>query len=777
MPALWAALALATGIGIGAATPQLHPELFWICALKAALGLVLSYLGYRLWPHLSWIGIPLWSSLALLLLSAGALRYRSFTDVSACDIGLLASAYGSVEVALEGTVVADPDTTRAGLLRFRLKAERLRFPLDTFVTGYVQVRLAARPSGAWPQLAAGDRLALEGLLEVPPSGRNPGGFDLRAHLARQRVHAVLFVRHAGDLVQLGSHRSPPEALLQGVRRWIRGAFCAHVPESARGILLAIWLGDRRELDEELEEAFARAGTLHLLAVSGMNVALLAWLVYLVVGAYTGRRPERRPLRAALVIGAVLLYAAVTGAQPSIVRAAIMTAVVLLAECLERPWTGLNTLGVAALLSLWWRPTDLWDPSWQLSFSAMLGLVHLTPLLQTWTRRDRWAVWARPLGDMVWTSLAAQLTTAPVLVAHFGQLSWVGPVSNLVAIPATWIAFGAGAGVIAGAALPWSEPAHWAGALSAWGVAALEHSSRWAASWPFASSFYHPENGFLWAAIALAVLAVLMAHRSRWAWRLLCAAGLAYAVGRATVLIRGPELQVAFLDVGQGDATVVRTPGGRTLVFDAGPKTDTWDAGRRVLLPVLRRWNVRGLDVLLLSHAHVDHTGGRAALEAALPVRRLLGPEARSFWGAGDTLHVEPGLRLYLLHPAPEDSLLAENDRSFVLLLQYGRTRFLWAGDLEREGENRLLERWGNFLRVDVVKAPHHGGQSSSQTAFIRATRPSWVVISAGRRNPFGHPHPEVLARWRAAGARIWRTDAQGAALFASDGRRVRLISR
>jgi competence protein ComEC len=777
MPALWVACLLGTGIWAGAALPGLPIGALWAFAGGAALCCALGYgLRDRVRAQVP-LQVGMWTALALLLIGAGALRYRIYTDRSAQDIGILAAAYGSVEVSLQGRIRTEPEITPAGSLRFLLEAERLSFPVDTPVVGFLLVRLLPHPEKPFPSLAPGDRVRLDGVLEFPPQARNPGAMDYRTYLMRRRVHALLVVAHPELLLRLGAHRSVWQELIVRLRRGIREAIERHVPASSRSLVLAIWLGDRSQISEDLETAFARAGTLHVLAVSGMNVALLAWLVYATVGLYTGRRPARRPIRIGLVLLVVALYVALTGAEASIVRAGIMAALLLMAELLERPWMGLNTLGAAACLSLWWRPSDLWDVGWQLSFSAMLGLVRAFPVLAAWTKRERWPSGLRAVGDLMLVSLAAQLLTAPVLLVHFGQISWVGPLANLVAVPATWVIFVSGAAVVGLDGLPWSFAADWAGKLSHWGGLLLQESSRWAAALPGASGFYAPENGLLICALLGGIGALLLGDRPAIAWRLLLAAGLCYGAGRAVVLLERGELEVVFLDVGQGDAAAVRTPGGRVLVIDAGPKTEFWDAGRRALLPLLRRWNARAVDVLLLSHAHADHTGGSEAIRAELPVRRFIGPEARLFRGAGDTLDLGPELRLYLLHPAPEDSLLGENDRSFVLLLQYGRTRFLWAGDLGAEGEGRLLRRWGNFLQAHVVKAPHHGSGFSSQPDFIRATRPLWVVISCGRRNPFGHPDPQVLRRWQAAGARLWRTDERGAAVFRSDGRRVVLVSR
>jgi competence protein ComEC len=251
------------------------------------------------------------------------------------------------------------------------------------------------------------------------------------------------------------------------------------------------------------------------------------------------------------------------------------------------------------------------------------------------------------------------------------------------------------------------------------------------------------------------------------------------------------LRVAFLDVGQGDATLVRLPGGRALLVDAaGAPGSSFDAGERVVAPALRALGVRRIDTLVLTHGDPDHIGGAASVlrrfaprsiwegvpvppNAALRELAALAAGRTAVWRtvqAGDVERID-GVDLRVWHPPPPDweRQRVRNDDSVVLELRHGDVSILLTGDIEREAERRLAPRL-SLAPIVLLKAPHHGSATSSSEPFIQAARPRAVVFSAGRRNPFGHPHPTVVERYRALGVEIFRTDVDGAVVVDSDGR-------
>jgi competence protein ComEC len=264
-----------------------------------------------------------------------------------------------------------------------------------------------------------------------------------------------------------------------------------------------------------------------------------------------------------------------------------------------------------------------------------------------------------------------------------------------------------------------------------------------------------------------------------------------------------KLRVGFLDVGQGDAAVIRFPDGRHVVIDAGPRAGGYDSGARIVVPFLKRQDVDTVDLLMISHPHDDHFGGAPALYAHLAVRKTLEsgqPVASPVYsryvtavrsegspvdtGRAGTLVAEFGAaRLYVL--APENEFIDPdtsnrhpniNNTSVVVKVQYGAISFLFAGDAEEEAESRLVDRYGDFLRSDILKTGHHGSRTSSTPEFLAAVEPRHAVVSVGRFNRFRHPSPLVLARLEAMGAEIHRTDRDGAIFFETDGRTVERVA-
>ena len=294
---------------------------------------------------------------------------------------------------------------------------------------------------------------------------------------------------------------------------------------------------------------------------------------------------------------------------------------------------------------------------------------------------------------------------------------------------------------------------------------------------------------------LLILALALSRRTVARRRLVLAAGASLAVGLWVGVARGeaaPHLDVVFLDVGQGDATLIRTPGGETVLIDAGLRSPYVDEGARTVLPHLQRYGVRRLATLVLTHADADHIGGAASVLRAVPVGRLVvnGADGESdLWRevlakadslgvpvqavrAGDTLAVDPAVRLRVLGPGHLAG--SPNDASVVLRLDYGRTRWLLTGDAEVAGEGALVTRFRDDLAADVVKVGHHGSRTSSTPTLVSAAgRPEIAVVSVARRNRYGLPDEEPLARWAATGASVLLTSREGAVWLRSDGETVR----
>ncbi len=443
-------------------------------------------------------------------------------------------------------------------------------------------------------------------------------------------------------------------------------------------------------------------------------------------------------------------------------------------------------GSATLALLAWRPGDVFDPGFQLSFAATAGIVYLAAPARAALER----LGCPPrLAAAVGVSAAAQCAVLPVMAAHFNQLSLIGPAANLVVVPLAGAATTAGLFALAAAAL--SDVAGSLGLHLAWALALLLRIAVWlAAAVPWAL-VHVPAPGppamALWglAAALAAIVGTRPAHRAA---LLATAAGVVVALAPHLAPHDG-RLRVTFLDVGQGDAILVEVPGGPSLLVDGGPGGSArFDVGERVVAPFLWNRGYQRLDVVAATHADSDHSGGLAAVFRRFTVGEVW---ENGRWGIGheDVVTalararaprrvVTAGARMWLgdalvtvLNPSSgpgEESLTGENDQSLVLRLDWRGVALLLTGDLTAGGEERLIEARAP-LAATVLKVAHHGSRTSTAEAFVGASGPRFAVVSVGARNPFRHPGPEVLARLSDAGARVYRTDRDGAVLVETDG--------
>jgi competence protein ComEC len=575
-----------------------------------------------------------------------------------------------------------------------------------------------------------------------------------------------------------ARRHPLLALRGALERRLEALFPRHGPTAE-----ALILGRRERMDPALRGRFVEAGLAHLLAISGMHVGLLSGVVLLAGGALRVPRARRSLATILLLAG----YLAMIGAPASAVRAGVMIALALLAGVLQRPAAALPIVAAAAMVILVHDPLAALDPGFQLSFGGVVGILavrtHLLPRLPAALRRG--AV-ARTVGEGTVISAAAFLATMPIVAHHFGLVAPVSVLANLPAVPLMTLAL---VGVLLSLLLsPLAPPlAETTAQGASVALDLLDRVAELAASVPYGSLLVaRPHAGPWILAAAALVLALRATTRLRARVRATVAGGaVVAALLLAWPLLGGAPagvLEVHFLDVGQGDATAIRTPGGRWVLVDAGPRLRDFDAGERRVLPFLRAHRARRVEVLVLTHPHADHVGGAAALLRGIEVAAVLDPglpegsaiylealreiETRGVpWleaRAGRTFEID-GVRFDLLWPDPEtlDGVHDANQISAVLRVAYGGFALLLTGDAGVAVEQQLVARHGTGLRAQVLKAGHHGSATSTSEALLDAADPALLVVSAGRRNRYGHPAPEVLERAGRRGTGIARTDREG----------------
>ena len=772
------ALAFAGGVWLLQQQAAL-PELGWLAVLAAG-ALLLFGMRHRLLK--AWTTDP--EKLCKAVSPGTALAIRRFTaaallSVAATALGFVwAAAFAQLRladelpVALEGRDI-ELSGVVAGLPQALERGVRFEFDVEQAAAG-----VPPHISLAWYRgrddeddeasplvpVRAGERWRFTVRLKRPHGNLNPHGFDYEAWLFERGIRATGYVRpRSAERIDARVWR--PGYAVEMLRETIRDRFRAALPDVTSapyaGILIALAIGDQQAIDPELWRSFARTGITHLMSISGLHVTMLAGLAYALVNwlwRRSARLPLRLPAQHAAAVGGFLAafgYCLLAGFAVPAQRTLYMLGVVALARLAAREMAASRVLLLALLLVLLLDPWAVLAAGFWLSFGAVALLFHIG------SGRLGPAHWLLEWGRAQW---AVTLGMLPALLALFQQFSLVSPLANAVAIPL--VSFVITPLALLGT-LPLLDPllalAHF---FTAWLMIFID----WLAGLPLA--MWQQAAPPAWAVLlALAGGIWLLLPRgfpSRWL-------GMLAFLPLLTVLPPRPapgSAEITVLDVGQGLAIHVQTAT-HDLLFDAGPAFSAdADSGNRIIAPYLRAMGVRRLDAMVISHADKDHEGGAASVLAALPVGLLrtslpfehalaAQPVAHELCQKGETWNWD-GVAFAMLHPGAEPLSRKTNDLSCVLRITAGGRSMLLTSDIEAISEQSLLAGQPPPLAAEVMTVPHHGSKTSSTPGFIAAVAPRDVIFPVGYRNRFGHPKEEVVARYLESGARLHRTDVDGA---------------
>jgi competence protein ComEC len=713
---------------------------------------------------------------ALLLLVAiaavGALRLTHAETLPSDHI--LRAAQDS-SLVVEGVVASAP-VERAGSSRFVFDVKLMEN--GSTVSGRVSLFVLKTSR----RYESGDRLRLSLAATVPSIEQNPGGWNRRAVLASRGVEAEAFVRDDSEIIFVRNEASAWTGLVSQVRRAMRGAFHRHLTGEPAGLLDALILGDRSALSDETVEDFRRGGVVHLLVVSGLHVGFVVFVLWAVFSSFG----VRWLVWIAVGFG-VVLYASVVGWTAPVGRAAWMALVFVGGRALRRESSSWSPLAAAFLIALVIEPRALFSFGFQLSFAAVAGIIYFFPRVRRLVPRS-WAsrTATRCVADAAIVTVGAQLGVAPLLAMHSGTVAWASLPGTLLLAPVAGLLVAVGLTLVVftplGLGLIVSYTAWFVGEAFLLGASAV-------ASLPSATVVVGGEAGWVLLAATIFLAALLSSSK-----RLVRAAIFAFAI-TANVFVwhgvlasSGKNLEVTFLDVGNGLSAHVRLPDGSSVLYDGGPLFGEHDAGASIVLPYLRFRGVTRLRAIVSSHTHCDHLGGLVSVfdgcrvdevwttgvvdsssvhlfercaERGVPVRVLRAGDVSCLGGARVEVFSPPDDFIgHLGRPAVD-----ENETSLVLRFAYGETSVLLTADAGALVEVLMLSE----VSADVVQVGHQGSATSSTREFVDRVNADVAVVSVGGRNPWGHPVADVLSRWRSAGATVYETSQCGAVTTHCDG--------
>jgi competence protein ComEC len=710
------------------------------------------------------------------------------------DTTLMEHADTNAPMIFAGTVASDPVDNGVTLT--------FRFQCDTLIDGSTVRRVDAATAVTMSadtaraptrRFSEGDRLRLRGKLATPRPLRNPGSFDARGYALQQgRTTEIRVSGPDGATITAARSGFRLMALFSGIRHALFTRLEQLNPGTDSDLLRGLLFGDRSRIDREISRDFRDSGVIHILSVSGTHVGILVAIIWLLLG--------RVPMTFRVGIAVTMLwsYALLTDLSPPVLRSVVMATMFLAAMPLQRITSAVNTWALSGLALLVFSPADLYSPSFQLSFSAVLSILLFHQRIVAWAERrmprlTRRALY-RHIVIITAMTFVAQLGTFPFLVMYFRQISIVSFAANLVIVPLTSFVMATSLAALAFSCV-WTFPATLLADATHAGMAGTVSLSAWFARVPFA--VVTVQSMPVWAAVGYGIGALwVYSIRRRMRYRLTIAAA---AIAAALSVTRALEtaspspalLRIVALDVSQGDALVVQAPDGTAMLIDAGASSARGDEGERTVVPALRALGIDSLAMLLVTHFDDDHVGGAASVLAALPVGVIAAPPADSADAAawrlrdlarqrhitwltvnrGARLPLSPMLRCDALAPLPGETRRG-NPRSIVLAMRYGSTQLLCSGDCPIDVENDIVRAYGSMLRSQLYKVGHHGSKTSTGDALLRAVAPAYALISCGRFNRFSHPSPAVVQRLARSGVRVHRTDVSGAAMYVSDGRKL-----
>lgn len=718
------------------------------------------------------------------------LLWGSFEYGYAATGGSVLEKYEGQIVKLEGIVADEPVETEYGQ-KFTLKSVYYVNNGKLYKSGERLLIYGKKDA----KVAFGDRVEMTAELGKAAKSRNFGDFSFEKYYQSKNIYIKAYPQQISKLAS--DSAGPVNQLLYYGRQKVKLSIYSAMPKREAAILYGILTGSKSEIDEDVMQVFSLTGLAHILSVSGLHIGFLV----LIIGYVLKPFKLKDNINHIATFVAVLLYIMLIGAPVPALRALVMFAVMLGGKIWGRKYDLNASVSVAAILLLLYNPLLIHDPSFIISFACIYAIIFLhQPVSSRLGFLPSWLRNSLALSAAVWIGIT------PVLIYYFNYVSIINILLNVAAVPIAFLITLAGfAGVIVGIVI--STPSIFIFSAAYYLIKLLYLMSEKALLIPGAGFVIPALSGYIYVlyyGAALLLIDGFWNNRSL-AFKRGYSAVLAAAIGVCILLniLPGRSLQINYVDVGQGDCSVLRTPYHRTIVIDGGgssPWQDgSYDIGQKITVPALLHMGIWRIDTIIVSHIHDDHLGGVLSILDKFKVNRVILPESDrygtgeyasenyneliakcsaknipiSYLKKGDRIVVDKELTLNVLGPEKPFIINTDSDvnnNSLVIKLKYKGFDALFTGDIQQEGEQRVKE---SYMDIDVLKVAHHGSPYSTTKDFIDMIKPEYSIISVGKNN-YGHPSEDVIERLNQAGSTIFRTDENGGIRLTTDGLRLRI---
>lgn len=624
-----------------------------------------------------------------------------------------------------------------------------------------------------PSIKYGDSLYIEGEFKQPEEARNYKGYNYKQYLKTKKIIGTV------ELEKVKILKSSNGSFIHNIQKYIRDTINGTLTDEEGNLLLAILLGDKDKLSEDIQESFKTSNLSHMLAVSGDHVSyIILGLTYVLQNSIIGKKNGK-----IVCIIFLLAFMAITNFTPSVTRACIMAILTLLSSIIYRKSDVYTNISVAALITLIFNPYSLLDLGFQLSYGGTIGIIIFIKRIQEKKSNSKVINYIK---QMALVSIYANIIIIPIMMYHFNTVSFTFIISNIMASPILGIIVITGFLFII-TSITVKPLTRLIAIFIKPILSILIKISQICSKLPFSNILVVTPYMFNVISYYAIILYCIKSKKNNKCKIIICLLIVLILIN-FIIYIFPQKLRIFFIDVGQGDSTLIITPDKKTVLIDGGG-SDSFDVGEKVLLPYLLDRRILKIDYVLISHFDTDHCGGILTIMEKVKVKNIIISEQAEHsenYERFKKLMIHKRIRLIEVKKGdkikigrysefkilfPTSRLLSENplnNNSIVTQFNYNNFKMLFTGDIEKLAEQQILKTEKAEIRADILKVAHHGSKTSSIPEFIKAVRPRIALIGVGKNNTFGHPNQQTIKNLENIKCRIYRTDLQGEIIIKID---------